>query len=95
MADMVTRWFKGYRGNRSVVVKYIREILGEHDLMGSPSDMTFEWPELHMIKFSQVKYSRMKPSAAFTEDGMIKVGGNIWILQKNLGLQFDILISAH
>ena len=27
IADMMTRWFKGYRSKRSIVVRYIREIL--------------------------------------------------------------------
>ena len=64
-------------------------------MMGSSSDTGFEWPELHMIKFSQEKNSSINPSAAVTGGGMIKVDGKIWIPEKDLGLQFAILISAY
>ena len=95
MANMMTRWFKGYRGKRSIGFRYIREILREHDMMGSSSDTGLERPELHMIKFSQDKNSIIKPSAAVTEGGVIKIDGRIWIPKKDLGLLFAILIYAH
>ena len=63
--------------------------------MDSSSDTGLEWPELHMIYFSQDKYSSIKPSAAVTAGGMIKIDGKIWIPEKDLGPQVSILISAH
>ena len=95
MADIMTRWYRGYRGKRSLMVRYIREILEQGDIIRSVEDDGFKMPDIRLIKESQCQYERKRASGSVHRDGLIYVRDKIWILMEDVELQMSVLVATH
>lgn len=90
MADVMTRWFRGYRGKKKMVVKYVRQVLGERDMI--PSQANDDGPD---SRRSQDQHSATRPDKASLKDGTWTINGKVWVPQPDLHLQLGILVAAH
>ena len=55
MADIMTRWWRGYRGGRQSA-RRITHLLLKQDIVDSPLEENFHWPNAVEIAASQEKY---------------------------------------
>lgn len=79
MTDIMTRWYKSYRGKRWLAVKYFRDVLADNDIVTSAVAKDFEWPTAERVREAQRKHSSSKSYKASTDDGLLQVGGKMWI----------------
>ena len=56
MADIMTRWWRGYRGERQAV-KRNSHVLHQTDIAPSPLSEQLSWPDEEMMLKSQAKYA--------------------------------------
>jgi len=95
MADIMTRWLKGYRGKR-LSVKRITTRLFEKDIVPSTEDESFEWISEDDIKKVQDN-SKIPKTLKIVEDssGLKMLDGKIWIPDEAAELQLKLLVIAH
>jgi len=78
-ADMLTRWTRGYRRDRSDRLKVCSMLLKESKQM-VPSSDGFVWPDLDVIRKSQRLPSKRPKNVQFDkEDQIWKDDNRIWI----------------
>ncbi len=95
VADIMTRWWRGYRGMRQTV-KRVTHLLLERDIVYSPFCTGFEWPSIEMVLKSQERYKQDAGSeCSADETGLICVKGKLWIPEKDADLQLKILLVGH
>lgn len=93
MADIMTRWFQGYRGKRDPqMARRVRA--GENETI-SPFDKEFELPTIGDIKRAQQSGVSDIPKNAKLDDGVMKVNHHIWLPPSEHILQMQVMIMAH
>lgn len=97
MADIMTRWFSGYRGKSARArISQIRALLTDEDIVSSPFSEGFIWPTSEMIFESQKKHSKNRPVGLVEkEDGTLKIKDKIWIPKEDIDLQTKLLVISH
>ena len=95
MPDIMTRWYRGYRGNRKLKVRYIREVLEQEDIIRSVEYEGFEIPDISRIKVSQCRYREKRPQGSVYRDGIIYCKEKIWIPRDDVELQMAVLVATH
>ena len=95
MADIMTRWLRGYRVNEKTI-KRVAHLLQAIDIVPSPLETKFDWPNASAIANAQKKHISERPIDAIqAEDGTWTVRGLIWIPDSADQLQLRLLIVAH
>ena len=99
MADMMTRWFAGYRGKREVcmarrVVTRSRAA-AETRTDGANMDPESGWPSILEIKTVQDEYLQDRPRNARLNRGIYVVNGRAWIPENAHELHIRVLAMAH
>jgi len=95
MADIMTRWLKGYRGKR-LAVKKISTVLQETDVVPSPEDEKFEWVTEDVIKEAQNSNEPPEKLKIDTDtSGLKNHNGKVWIPDESPELQLRLLVTAH
>lgn len=95
MADIMTRWTRGYRNKRSAIRRVTYRLM-ETTVVPSPNEEHFNWPCEEQVREAQEKFLSEKPEAA-TRDGnsLFKMGGRTWIPDDADDLQLRLLVVAH
>ena len=91
MADMLTRWTKGYRQ----VSKKSRIQLEDYDIVPSSADPEFVWPSLEDVAQSQENYRSDAPKNSTVSNGILYANGKLWIPKQANELQLRIIVVAH
>lgn len=95
MADIMTRWFSGYRNKRAASRK-VRHIVITSDMVPSTSDSSFIWPTVDEIRASQQNHIGNKPNMASGQrDGLWVYQGRTWIPEEDIALQLKLIVIAH
>ena len=95
MADMMTRWFKGYRGLRGEV-RRVTESLAAIDIMPSTEEAEFEWPAEEKIMQSQMQNRGIRrENMQLDTSGIYRMKGKAWVPESDSGLQIKILVAGH
>lgn len=95
MADVMTRWWRGYRGTRQRV-RLITKLLHEKDIVASPLEDTFHWSDATAIAASEEKYgSEVGKEVQKTEGDLWNINGKVWIPPKNCDLQMKLPVITH
>lgn len=94
-ADMLTRWTRNYRSDRSERQMICSMLLTEAEqVVPSPDD--FIWPRLDTIRASQKLRSQRPHGLLFDKSNQLwKYNGRIWIPQEDKELQLKLLIVSH
>jgi len=91
MADLLTRWAKGYRRN----TKVSRITIQDMDRLPSSTDYGFNWPTMGCIKSAQ-RSSKEKPPNGYVKNGAVwEKNGIYWIPCNASSLQLSIIVAAH
>lgn len=90
MADIMTRWCKGYRYS-----KISRIQVANSDRVPSVQDSDFHWPTSNDIEKAQSKYSKHRPKNATKTGGIYYLKEKIWIPTDASNLQLSIICVAH
>jgi len=96
-ADMISRWYKGYRGKLSAV-KRLTHVLLEKDIVDSPMNESFVWPSTEMVVHAQKEFLAEKPNNCnLTADntGTLKIGSRTWIPNAASDIKWKLLVVAH
>lgn len=93
-ADMMTRWYAGYRGKKKLE-RRITSLLMAQDLVQSPADEDFAWPSIDTVRQCQEARNTRPEGLNHSEDGLWKKPDNIWILFEAMDLQMKLLVVAH
>lgn len=91
MADMISRWWKGYR--RDLKVNRVRQMVRAVDIMPSTQDEDFIWPNDEEIKELQSKHKL--PAGAIFDGDFTTMNDKIWIPPQATDMQFRLLVVAH
>ena len=91
MADIMTRWYKGYRRGSSL--KRVKEQLDQIDIVPNPAEDDFHWPSLEEIIKAQNRAER-PVNAVKGHEGEWRINGKIWIPQEP-SLQIRLLVTGH
>ena len=95
MADIMTRWWRGYRGKRQTA-RRITHLLLEKDFVASPLQDTFQWPDAITIAASQKRHSKEVSEKVNQPKGnMWNINGKVWIPSKDCDMQMKLLVIAH
>ncbi len=79
MADIMTRWYRGYRG-KTIGIKRLMHKLLAADIVSSPLTKEFDWPTAEQIRRHQGKHYRFRPTGTKrNEDALLCVAERIWI----------------
>ena len=97
MADIMTRWYAGYRRKAvSAKVSSIRGLLMDKDIVSSPFSNNFIWPTAKNILQSQKRFGNNAPPDTIMDDeDFIKLGGKTWIPSEDNELQLKLLVISH
>jgi len=98
MADVMTRWFVGYRQKK--LTSKITAIRKTHshteDIVSSPLSSSFIWPTPDTIRKSQQQHIQDKPNGCELHDqGLVITKKKIWIPQQDVQLQMKLLVISH
>lgn len=98
MADIMTRWFAGYRKkkitSRVTAIRMTHNI--ENDIVQSPLSKSFIWPNAEAILASQQKHIANAPEDSENhEQKPIMIMKKIWIPQQDVELQMKLLVISH
>lgn len=94
MADIMTRWYGGYRGPKKV--KRIGPIMSQRDIVESTEDPEFIWPTMNDICESQKTFKNEMPkNCALGSQGERELNGKIWIPSSDSELQMKLIVVAH
>lgn len=91
-ADMMTRWYKGYRGNNNESCRNTSFPM-QKGLIASPIDKYFVWPSFELLKKSH-KYAQIPEECTVNEEGLARLDSKIWIPDVNLDFQLKLLVVA-
>lgn len=92
MADIMTRWLRGYRGQRPS----IRRLKAPMSVPTAPTPDGDEWPKRKDIVQSQGLREAPPPARATTdEDGLIRCDGRAWLPVNADNLKLKLLTIAH
>ena len=92
MADIMTRWWRGYRGKRQSA-RRITHLLLKQDIVDSLLEENFHWPNAVEIAEKYSKENTGKGNKA--EGDLWNIGGKVWIPPKNSELQIKLLVVGH
>lgn len=92
MADIMTRWLRGYRGQ----IRAVRRIKGPLPPVPTAPAAEDEWPDREVIREAQNAQDFPPPTRASTdEDGLIRCNGRVWLPVNAHELQLKLLTIAH
>jgi len=95
MADVMTRWMRGYRGKRCAIRRVTYRIL-ENAVVPSPESKDFEWPNFSQIRQAQEDHVDQRPKNAERKgESLWSVNGRTWIPDEADDLQLRLLVVAH
>ena len=94
-ADILTRWTRGYRRDRSERLAVCSLLLEEEEqLVPSPED--FAWPDLDVFRSSQQQHTRRLNGLVWDESERLwKKDCKVWIPSEDLELQLKVLVVSH
>ena len=90
-ADILTRWVRGYRNEKSMVCSIL---LQEADQL-VPSADSIIWPDISVLKTSQAQHSPPDSVSLDQSHGLYKRGNRIWIPDADLELQLKVMVCSH
>ena len=93
MADMMTRWFKGYRGKRKTCM--VRRVQLVQEEVISPRHENFDWPSVAEIVKAQTDFKSELPDSLSCTEGVYHRGESLWIPNSATELQLKLLTVAH
>jgi len=91
MADLLTRWAKGYRTS----TKVSRITIQNMDRLPSTTDSGFIWPTLGYIRTAQRKSKETPPKGYVKKRSIWENNGIYWVPRKATSLQLAIITAAH
>jgi len=91
MADLLTRWAKGYRAS----TKVSRITIQDRDRLPSSTDTGFIWPTLGFIRTAQHKAKEQPPKGYVKIRAIWENNGIYWVPSKAASLQLVIIVAAH
>lgn len=95
MPDIMTRWLRGYRGHRLSIKRVTHRLLQE-DIVPSPLQETFTWPDVSELRRAQQKHMKERPQGCKTDaHGLVFVENRLWVPDAAEELQWRLLITAH
>ena len=95
MADMMTRWYKGYRGKRDPAMAR-RVVASNEKSRGNEDGDSSLWPTPSEIRESQLRHSaEERPKNGSVIDNVYRVNGRLWIPSADHELQIRILTLSH
>lgn len=92
-ADMLTRWYVGYRG-KPLMARRIKAMVLSGDLIPSTNDKDFMWPTKDDIFGCQACTSKPKGLVTNTE-GIYLLNNLIWIPEQSIDIQMKLIVAAH
>ena len=91
----MTRWLQGYLGHRATIKRISDRILLE-DIVPTPLQGHFSWPDISVLRKAQKQYVDNKPELAISNsDGLITVNNRLGIPDDASDLQWKLLITDH
>ena len=93
-ADMLTRWYAGYRGKQPRA-RRIQVKLLEDDLIPSAEREEFIWPTLQEVCSLQEESASQPTEARKGNDGLWRIGSRVWIPDDASDIQIRLLVAAH
>ena len=95
IADMLTRWCRGYRRVEAKHSKH--QICASHTAGNAQKDQSDvrDWPSLERIKAEQLKSAPPRKDIAMDEDGFWRNNGAIWIADDAVVLKQKIQVASH
>lgn len=94
MADIMTRWCRGYRGKR-LTVKRVTHLLLQQDVVESPLDKGFHWPDAADISKEQHGHEEEASDLVKKSDAVWMIDGKTWIPDACPELQLKLLVISH
>lgn len=95
MADIMTRWMRGYHGY-SAHTRRFREFSGHAHVIRAPDPTANDWPTRSLVLKYQKNTSDALPDIITeTADGLIETEGITWIPTDAYDLQGKLLAVAH
>ena len=97
-ADILTRWCRGYRNDRSQV-KTVCSLVAISDEQMVPSADEVEWPDVNKFRISQEKYANDVTNdlelRLHHSERLWKRNGNIWIPHTDEDMKLKLLVVSH
>lgn len=92
MADIMTRWLRGYRSTKSLV----RRLKAVSPVPTAPKPDSNDWPHRSDILQAQRARTEELPGNAIADpDGLLRINGAAWIPEDAVDLKVRLLIIAH
>ncbi len=91
MANILNRWWKGYRNNTGLKCIQITNM----DILPSVTDSDFKWPKREALRALQMKYACCRPENMRVKDGMAFIDNKIWIPTEASEMQLILILIAH
>lgn len=93
MADIMTRWMRGYR-RATPTTKRVGRIQQSESVPTVPRDNT-SWPTLEGIASAQQLVQTKPKNATTDDDGLLRIEGKVWVPDTDDGLKLKLLTVAH
>lgn len=96
MADIMTRWMRGYRRHEvtSKRVARLQSVDGEYLVPTVPGE-TSQWPSRDAFITAQKESEDLPSDCPGDEDGLRRLNGNIFIPEANDDLKLKLLTVSH
>lgn len=96
MPDIMTRWYKGYRGSRAKPEKrMVRRLVIQHEHVQSPLSEDFTKPKSEDIACVQEKFKNQAPQESVLKENLLYFKDKIWVPDEGHELQSKILVLGH
>lgn len=96
MADIMTRWMRGYRNSTPIPQRVSRiKIATGESLVPTVPDNQAEWPSRDEILEAQRIGSKRNSDFTSDDDGLLRINDKVWIPDEADELKMKLLIVAH
>lgn len=95
MADILTRWMRGYRGHYPTV-RRLRDAQHQLRVNTAPEPDSTTWPtRLQLLSAQQQSAEEPKSNLTTDTDGLLRIRGAVWIPSDAHEMQLKLLTVAH